>query len=854
MIKKLILFAAIFSVAVACAAVKPNRNIIANGTFKTQLRDDAFEAEWLDFPVFWRKGGKEVRFDPTGGPGNTGAVIFSNSTGAEGIDASCRQSELQLIAGETYKISGYVKTIGFKSTHCGIVVHNYGWYKANGIQSFPENTDGWQYIEKMFKLHESDRSYGAAIFAKNYSGEIHFAQIKLEAISDGALAGSSILHALAEYNKIRLVPWEPLLNRILLSDPRMTFHLFGQLERAHTDYDFVSTINNSIIRKSSLAEKQNTVDLSGIAVGDHALDVAIVEHTTGEHVFQMTHAITVVADSEIDVSAHRRLNNLAVEVLAEPLQATAVPQAYEFSTARDGWVFIKAEFLADAPELTIVLDGDDTVITTATDRHEAFRELSRGRHSIVVKDAAQGGRIIVRSISETFNYPTCLNSRVPQNGKYDWDFHTKHVFPAVTTLNGGNIPEEHRPKIRQMGVRWLGSVGTTNPKDVADIVERISTNPGITKPWYDGLTCDEQFFGRTADLAHYIEALRLFDNPEGKLIYSWGTDSLGLPGMHNAFISAALNASQGRGRLLFEAYCHSQPSEEDAVRYLNDRIVGTMKQFNMYYPNASAGFGMILGSFNQIPIISLDVNPEVDYKYYLDLQLNLIANNPVFKDLGTTGYWGSHYADEELYRWSMRLLRHYCVEGNRGMLSEAYGYAYAPGHLKNCDFADGLKHWTATPSDSLRSAAFTGYGKNSQGRWGAPSGTGDSFCVFKRKAGEPGTLTQTAKGLIPGQIYTLQFVTADYKDMMTGTFDPKPLGLDAVLGSGAEVIPEKSYVFVDKRNAGKQKDDGKVRINLHHIRFKATAPSFSVTFTNAKAPIGTEIALNYVMLKPYFTE
>ena len=843
MLKRLVLFIAVVSASVVCAAVKPGQNILING---------AFEAEQLDFPMFWHKGGSQTGYDPTGGPGNTGAVVFSNPEGRKGVRSTCRQHDQQIIAGETYKMSAYVKTQGFKSRHCGVIVHNNGWYKENGIRAFPENTDGWQYLEKTFKLHESKGGvYGVAIFAINYVGQIQFAQVKLEAISDAALAGSSVSAILAEQYRPRLVPWQPLLNKIPLSLPRMTFHLFGKLERPLADYECVCTIDGTTVRRSPLVRKLNTVDLSESAAGDHSLDVAIVVRDTQKHVFQMEHVIALVAVPEVDVSAHRRLNNLVVEVLAQPLQATAAPQAFVFSTARDGWVFIKAEPQADAPKLNVVLDGDDTVVTAATDRGEALRELSQGRHRLVVEGAAPGGRIVVRAISEIFNYPACANSKVPQNGKYDWDFHVRHIFPAVTTLNGGNIPEEHRPKVRRMGLKWLANVGTTHPKDAADLVARMSKHPGMTAPWYDGFTCDEQFFGRPA-LAHYTEALRLLENPTNRLIYTWIVGKPGLPGPHSDFISTALNASRGRGRLIFEAYCHSRPSEEDAVSYLNDRVVDTMERFNEYFPDAILGSGMLFGNFNQIPIISLDVNPEVDFKYYLDMQLNLVATNPAFRDLAVTGYWGSYYDDEELYRWSFRLLRHYCVEGNTEMLSKAYGYVYSPGHLRNCDFVDGLTHWAADPPDTLRADRFAGYGKGSQRRWGAPGGTGDTFCVFARGAGRASTLTQTARGLSPGKVYTLQFVTADYKDMVAGKIAPRQLGLDAVLGPGAEIIPERSYVFVDRRNYGRKKNDGKVRVNLNHVRFRATAPSFTVTFTDAKATPGTEIALNYVMLKPYF--
>jgi len=201
----------------------------------------------------------------------------------------------------------------------------------------------------------------------------------------------------------------------------------------------------------------------------------------------------------------------------------------------------------------------------------------------------------------------------------------------------------------------------------------------------------------------------------------------------------------------------------------------------------------------------------------------------------------------------MRLLRHYCVEGNTEMLSKRYGYRYSPGHLSNCDFTDGLKGWTAEPAEAIQTGSFSGYGKGSQGRWGAQAGTGDTFCVFKR--GErPATLTQTATGLTPGKVYTLQFVTADYKDMVARKVAPKKHRLRAILGDGAELIPEKAYVFVDQRNSGKKANDGWARINLHHVRFRATAPSVKITFTDDEAEPGTETALNYIMLKPYYED
>ncbi|MBM3501649.1 MAG: hypothetical protein FJX74_23600, partial [Armatimonadetes bacterium] len=450
--------------SVAGAAVKPGENLLING---------AFEAEQFDFPPFWEKGGDRTSFEPTGGPEGTGAVVFSNPEGLGGARSTCRQHDQQIIAGETYKMSAYVKTEGFKSGHCGIIVHNNGWYEEAGIRSFPENTDGWQYLEQTFELQESkDDVYGVAIFAIDYVGEARFAQVKLEAISEAALAGSSVSPVLVEQQRPRLVAWEPLLNKIPLADPGMTFRFFGKTERAHTEYDCRYTIDGATVRTSPLAPDLNSVDLSGLAAGEHNLDVAIVDRATQEQVFHLAHTITLAEIAEADVSAHRRLNNLVTEVLAQPLRPTAAPQGFAFSTVRDGWVFIKLETSAEAPDLRVVLGADDTVLAADTDRLEGFRELPRGKHNLVVSGVPSGGTVVVRAIAEIFNYPACANSQVPQNGKYDWDFFVRNVFPAVTTLNGGDIPEEHRPDVRRMGLKWLANVGTTDPKDAADLVAR----------------------------------------------------------------------------------------------------------------------------------------------------------------------------------------------------------------------------------------------------------------------------------------------------------------------------------------------------------------------------------------------
>ena len=181
-----------------------------------------------------------------------------------------------------------------------------------------------------------------------------------------------------------------------------------------------------------------------------------------------------------------------------------------------------------------------------------------GNHTLEIQ-GAPNAKLVVKSIANIFNYPLCANSQVPQNGKYDWAFHEKYIFPAVTTLNGGFCKEEDIPKIREMGLLWIANLGTSHPKSIEYLLDKFQTAAGLTKDYYDGVTCDEQFFS-SAGLDYYTKAIWQYKVPNDKLIYTWIVGKPGLNGPHNDFMSASINACKGKGILLFEAYCHARPT------------------------------------------------------------------------------------------------------------------------------------------------------------------------------------------------------------------------------------------------------------------------------------------------------
>ena len=793
-----------------------SENLITNGRF---------EAAQTVLPGFWTPGSASdvMVYNRSGGPGGQASVAFI--TGKGGM---LRQLGLILVADEKYKLSGNYQTKNFKAENARIVIHNAGWAKDAGIVSFAENAD-WMPFEITFTAFDSkDKKYGVVIYVKDIQGEIQFADLKLEALTAKGINGSA--SALATVKVDHLTPMQPLLNHIPVEKPELILRCLAKMPKAYAEYDCI--YGNPAQKISLNHEGIVTLDLKSLPLGDHQLPVSLIDRTGGEKVFESNYQITIVKTPKIDSSKHKELNNLVTEILNLP-----VAEKLQFDNPRDGWVFISVPTGS-----TVNLDGKELYLPV--DRSEAVALLTAGSHTLDIAGAGKG-QVVVRSIPEIFNYPPLYNSQVKGNGSYGWDFMKKHVNYALTTLNGGmlNPDKAIADEIRKLGFIWLtNSIDPRNPSP--EEARKIDADPGLNNPRFAGITCDEFGFNNVTLLNRYSQMLSQVRNVNNRLIYTW---IVGNPNMwlHSDFMSVAVNASRGKGKLLYEAYCHPQANEKAAQAFLDVFLIDAIKKFNVFYPKVNPNTGVVLGNFNQIPTIVLDYNPSVDFKYYLDMQLNTIVNHPEFKNLGLVGYWGSYYGDEELYRWSFKLMRHYSIEGNKTMLSAEYGFKYNPDLLKNGDFANGLTNWNKTGIISADS--LLGYGKNSQKRWNAPNNMGDTFAKFT--SGEQASkLGQTATGLVAGKLYCLQFVVADYQDVKNKKVNPRLLGLSVEL-PGAVIIKDKSYVHIDERAAGKL-DAG--RINLHRIVFRATTPDQTINFNNEQALPNQELILNYVKLTPYF--
>lgn len=825
------------------AAVEQGENLLVNALF---------EADQMEFPAFWTKTESEmISHHNTGGPEGRSIVTISSPHGDQGT-ATIRQQGLKLVEGGTYKISAYIRTKGWSCRGYGVIVHNNGWIRSIGISSLPSDSE-WTLHEQTFKIFPSKNSeYGVAIYAVNPRGEMSVTDVRLEAISSDALAGSS--SQLAILNSPRIVPLSPLLNRIPANKPELNISISGNHIKSGAPHYCLATIDghNAPLAKIPLDGDRATVSLKGLPPGDHTLLLDLRQQDSGTSLIKRRFPITIIEQPELDLSSIRELNSLVSELLATPLKAQPQANSFTFVRPQDGWIYIAlSDNTTPDKNITAELDGKPLQLWTQCGNREAFQLVKRGTHTISISNSTPGVQLRINAIPEIFNYPPCVNSYVRENGNYDWNFMQHHILPAVTTLNGGKLPDPALKEARERGLLWLANCNVSSATPAETLKPAMENHPGIQQPHYDGITSDELFFSNIS-IDNYTKILWDIENPEQRLIYTWIVGKPHLKYIHSDFISSTMNTSGGRGRLLFEAYCHPQPNEKAAAAYLKNKVLDTIVQFENYLPGAVNSTGMIFGNFNQIPILALEHNPAVDFKYYLDMQLNMVATRPEFKNLATVGYWGTYYGDEEMVRWSFALLRHYAVNGAREMLSTRYGFAYSPNLLINGDFNDKLQGWVVEEGSDggVTADRLSNYGRVYQGRWGAGS-AGDNFCLFKRSANAPNQITQKISGMEPNRIYTLQFVTASHDDITAKLYKPRQYGIGVELDSG-EIDDKLSFIHIDRRKETRSfKNLGKV--NLHRIVFRATAPTLTLRFHDSDAKPDEKLMLNYIQLKPYFS-
>lgn len=831
-------FTSVLSPRVLSAQVRPDENIVLNGRF---------DSDQMVVPPCWKlekvRSTDICRCEASGGPEGIPCVTFSNH-GGELKSFSLRQYEHELVPGGRYRFSAKVRAKGFSGRSFGVCIANYGWKNEIRLGKILPDQDWTDYsCEAVMFPSRPKNGYFVVFYALDFKGEISVADVRLEAIDALAQAGTVKPSVGADVRLPRLVPVRPLLCRIPSDKRDVTFSFFGRLpdKAAFADFDVVVSASDATVASSvPLRDGETCVPLPKGA-GSGIITARLVRRADGLEVLRNSYKFSVVETPPHSVDSGIRLNNLVRELVSTRIVQDDAE--CNFSLAKESWVFLSLK----KPHAKVMLDGVE-VINEESLNGETFRRVNAGRHVVKVTGGS-AAMLTVRKVPEIFNYPPCFNSHVLENGKYDWDFCERFVFPASIVQNAGSIPRNRRFLHKRRGGIWLASVGTSSITNADELYSLLSKSRGMTASIYDGVTCDEQFFQKPGKLVHYTAGLKRFclEDSGERLVYSWAVGRPSSPGIDQEFFSACANASQGRGRVLSEIYCRPEKTEAAARIYLDEYIKGTLKALSGIYPGAYDSIGLILANFNQIPILSVHHYPEVDLKYFLDMQLHLIANDPAFDNLGCVGYWGSYYADREFLRWSMALLRHYCVEGKSEMLSEQFGYRYLPGHIVNGDFREGLKDWTV--SGEVCADKVNGLGETLESRWYS-GGIGDDFAVLKKGKEYSSRVSQSIKHLVPGRLYCFQCCMFDVKAVKNAEKCDRRVELDISI-VGATVLKEFSWRHIDRRVTDKKNNPA---VNLEHIVFRAESAEAALNISNKTAPEGSELGINFISLCPYYQE
>jgi hypothetical protein len=301
-------------------------------------------------------------------------------------------------------------------------------------------------------------------------------------------------------------------------------------------------------------------------------------------------------------------------------------------------------------------------------------------------------------------------------------------------------------------------------------------------------------------------------------------------------------------RFAYERYLAEQPTEEEALRYIERNLRDDFLQFKESIPDFENRIIFVLGVFSGPPE-TLNTNPAASYKVYMDMQFHLLATDPALKGLYGVEEYKVAYADEEYLRWAVKLYRHYCIEGSTQRLTND---PYELKHVRNPDFEDGLKDWQVSPAgpDNVDVKKMEGYGRL-QGRF---SQKGDVFLWTKRSALKPNRISQEIRNLQPGRTYSLKMFAGDSLALTNEQKLAVSIEIDNV-----EMIPENCFQAVIQSDTRIPKYGDKATFfNWFRVVFRAKASTARLTISDwlsANEPGGLEaqeLIYNFVEVEPFF--
>ena len=572
-------------------------------------------------------------------------------------------------------------------------------------------------------------------------------------------------------------------------------------------------------------------------------------------------AIDWVASQEFPSgpSGARKLNNLVAELL-NVRGPEATGKTHSFVNPRTGWVFFSNEGAAE-----ITLQGERVGtgrIVPLLDKHgsinEAMRRLPKGRYTISTP-SAKG--LVVRAIPHLVFNRVNSNPKIKEFGPHVGAFQEKYVHKNINTfIWASRAGTPLLEKWHARGKHWIGHCrvpkGTHDkPITVEQAYQFLLKQKRFNNPCVTGLAADE-YAESEPHCAVWAKAVdRFLSQPEhrGKLYIPFGNTLWdGDPGRE--LIRALIKHDSA---IMLKCYLGEQRTEAAAWRYIDQRLVDAVTRYRENAPGSVPLLIITFGWHMCAPNESLDTLPHVNFKTYVEMQLNALANHPACRGVGGVMTYSAAFADEETIRWTMRLLRHYCIEGKTDMLSSD---PYHLPHLQSPDFESGGLGWRLSPAEkgSIRFDVHAGFAHLAQRVPRSADGT--TVIVMRRSAGRPNTFSQTIGGLQPGRLYNLRMFSSDFNDL---SLEQKHAV--AIRVENADLIREKCFTAVFHNHAshkfppygGKGK---RAWMNYHWRVFRAKGRSAGLTVSDWESdeepggPIGQELMFNFIQVQPYYPE
>jgi len=503
---------------------------------------------------------------------------------------------------------------------------------------------------------------------------------------------------------------------------------------------------------------------------------------------------------------------------------------------------------------------------------ETMRFLQAGEYRVGVRlqGPATLTALAVCAVPELIFCKFQYNPHVQPHGPYDWDFLQRHVLPNVNCIVGSGAPE-HEPMVqrwKQQGKRWIiecGVPGLDSPEPLTadEAYAYWARNPGFQDPLLDGVIADE-FLGDGPRMKYpqWTEAVRRLGTgaaPGGKLFYPYCT------AIHRQRAGADfLRVVMQQGYpFAWEQYLSEPATASDARQRLASRLAAEMLRWRQALPGCERHLVVCFGYMSMPATETLNINPQVDYKVWMDMQFNHIATDSAFRDVYGLMEYTCGYADEETVRWASRLYRHYGLEGATNLLSPRYGFGFHLDHLQNPDFADAAHGWTLEPAEDGSAAGRTVKGYSwLQGRY-PRTDLGDTFLWTRRSVRAPNRASQVVRSLRPGRLYSLKMVTADYGELQRGKSAEHKHAVSLEL-RGVEWVSAKCFQYPIPNNyahgLGAFNAQNKAWMNYHFRVFRSRGFEARLTIsdwasaTEPGGPAGQELMFNFLELQPYFSE